>query len=461
MEMTRPRRLPLRARTSLAFGLTALLLAALLAGIAYTLVRRSLLDERSSAAMRQAFTNARLVRTALRGETPDTSSLLAGLRVGPEGDALLRVGNEWFASSVAIDRSDVPATLISGVEDGRAGRQRVHGAEGPALVVGVPIVESNALYFEVTSLEEIARSLDVLGRSLAVGAAAAAVVGAVVGAASSAAVLRPLRRMAGVARAIVDGDIDSRLDAEGDRDLVPLVESFNEMLDDLRERVRREAQFASDVSHELRGPLAALASAVDVVNRRKAELPERVVFAVEVLEEQVRSFNRLVLDLLEISRFDAGAARLDAEPVELRPFVEAVLEERGEAGVDLAIPDSACTVEADRRRLHQVLWNLLDNARNYAGGAVSVRTEPCEEGVRLVVEDDGPGIDPADRYRIFERFDRGRLATEPDAPKGTGLGLALVAEHVRIHGGRVWVEQRQPRGCRFVVELPRRGSDPR
>ena len=458
--MRRLRRLPLRARTSFAFGITALLLATVLAGIAYALVRQSLLDERSSAAMRQAYTNARLVRTALRTQNADAPTLLAGLRVGPEGDALLRVGNEWFGSSVAVDRGDVPTALRAGVERGHAGRQRTAGPEHPLLVVGVPIVESDALYFEVTSLAEVARSLDVLGRSLTVGAGAAALVGAAVGAASSSAVLRPLRRMAGVAHSIVEGDVDSRLDAEGDRDLVPLVDSFNAMLDDLRERIQREAQFASDVAHELRGPLAALASAVDVVNRRKAELPERAVYAVEVLEDQVRSFNRLVLDLLEISRFDAGAARLDRERVDLNAFLRAVLDERSEE-IDLDVRRDARYVEADRRRLHQILWNLLDNARNYAGGAVRVATETSEDGVRILVEDNGPGVDPADRYRIFERFDRGSLSTDREAPKGTGLGLALVAEHARLHGGRVWVEGREPRGARFVVELPNDAGDVR
>ncbi|HVM09270.1 MAG TPA: HAMP domain-containing sensor histidine kinase [Acidimicrobiales bacterium] len=451
--MRRLRRLPLRARTSLAFGLTALLLSTLLATIAYALVRQSLLEERSSAAMRQAFTNARLVRSALRSPTVDTTALLAGLRVGPRGDALVRVRGEWFASSVSLDRGDVPAALRTGVERGHAGRQRVIGEEGPQLVVGVPIVETEALYFEVTSLEEVQRSLDVLGRSLTVGAAVAALVGAAVGAASSAAVLRPLRRMAGVARSIVDGDVESRLDAEGDRDLEPLVDSFNVMLDDLRERIRREAQFASDVAHELRGPLAALASAVDVVNRRKAELPERAVYAVEVLEDQVRSFNRLVLDLLEISRFDAGAARLDRERIDLQAFLHAIVEERNEQ-VQLAVAAEAASVRGDRRRLHQVFWNLLDNARNYAGGATRIETERVEGAVRIAVADAGPGVDPADRYRIFERFDRGHLSADQDAPKGTGLGLALVAEHVRLHGGRVWVEPASPSGSRFVVELP-------
>jgi two-component system, OmpR family, sensor histidine kinase MtrB len=456
--MRRLRRLPLRARTSFAFGITALLLATVLAAIAYVLVRQSLLEERSSAAMRQAYTNARLVRTALRTQNPDAPTLLAGLRVGPEGDALLRIGNEWFGSSVAVDRGNVPAALRSGVERGHAGRQRIEGTEHPLLVVGVPIVESDALYFEVTSLAEVARSLDVLGRSLTVGAAAAALVGAAVGAASSSAVLRPLRRMAGVAHAIVEGDVDSRLDAEGDRDLVPLVDSFNAMLDDLRERIQREAQFASDVAHELRGPLAALASAVDVVNRRKAELPERAVYAVEVLETQVRSFNRLVLDLLEISRFDAGAARLERERIDLGAFLQAILDERGEE-IALSVDAAATYVEADRRRLHQVMWNLLDNARNYAGGAVRVRTQPSENGVRIVVEDEGPGVEPAERYRIFERFDRGSLAADPAAPKGTGLGLALVSEHARLHGGRVWVEERRPRGARFVVEIRNEARD--
>jgi signal transduction histidine kinase len=452
----RSRRLGLRARTALAFGLTALVLAAALSTLAYTLVRRSLLEDRRSTAMRQAYTDARLVRTGLRSADPDVADLLSGLQVGPANEVLLMRGGEWYTGSAAADPERLPAPLRRGVLDGRAGRQIYLDADAARLAVGVPLPAFDAAFFEVTSLEDITRTLDVLGRSLAVAGTLAALAAGAVGATASGRVLRPLRRMAGTARRIVLGELDTRLDAEGDRDLVPLVSAFNEMLDELRERIQREARFASDVTHELRGPLAALASAVDVVNRRRDQLPEGAVIAVDALAEQVEAFNQLVLDLLEISRFDAGAAQLDRAELDLVAFVRAVLADRHQAVAVYADGDVP-QVAVDRRRLHQVVTNLLDNAGKYGGGAVAVVVSSRGEGVRMAVDDAGPGIAASEREAVFERFQRGAAAGTPDAPRGSGLGLALVSEHVALHGGRVWVEERPGGGARVMVELPRCG----
>ncbi|HLG00091.1 MAG TPA: HAMP domain-containing sensor histidine kinase [Acidimicrobiia bacterium] len=430
-----------------------MVLVGVLAGLANALVRQSLVNERVSAAERQAYTNARVVRAALRSVDTDVTELLSGLQVAPSGEGLLRARGEWFASSVGVDRSLLPESLREGVEQGNAGRQAFRRESGALLAVGVPIAEADALYFEVTSLAEVERSLDVLASSLVVAGGVATAVGAVVGAASSGTVLRPLRRMADVARGIVDGELDSRLDAEGDPDLVPLVTSFNEMLDDLRERIHREARFASDVTHELRGPLAALASAVEVVKRRKDELPEAAVSAVEILAAHVREFNQLVLDLLEISRFETGAAALERRRIDLEAFLTRLVRERGES-TTVRVSHDAGSITADPRRLQQLVGNLLDNARNYAGGAVEVAAERSPTGVRLVVDDAGPGVPVDERERIFERFDRGTFGERSDAPRGTGLGLALVAQHARLHGGRVWVEDAPGGGARFVIDLP-------
>jgi len=261
--------------------------------------------------------------------------------------------------------------------------------------------------------------------------------------------------MATVARRIVRGDLKSRLDAGGDPDLVPLVASFNAMLDNLRDRIQQEARFASDVSHELRAPLTALGAAVDVVDRRRHELPDKVVMAVDVLATQVRSFNQLVLDLLEISRFNAGAATLNVRRVALPDFVRDVLDRAGHAHVPVETGDGAPqSISVDPLRLQQVLANLAENADHYAGGVTGVRIEGQDTSVTIAVEDRGPGVPPHERDAIFGRFARGAAAEQPGSPRGTGLGLALVAEHVRLHGGRVWVEGRPGGGSRFVVELP-------
>lgn len=448
-------RIGLRARTAAAFGLTAVVLAVTLAGLAYGIVRRSLLDERESAAMRQGYTNARLVRSGLRDSNADLPRLLSGLQVGPGGYSLVQYRERWFASSVDLQREAVPRRLLATVEAGHAARQKVRIDGEPFLVMGVLIGEADAAYFEFSRLTDVSGTLDVLASSLAVAGAAAGVVAVGVGVSASGALLRPLRRMAAVAGRIVRGDLGSRLDAGGDSDLAPLVASFNEMLDNLRERIEQEARFASDVSHELRAPLTALAAAVGVVDRRRDELPDKVVMAIDVLGAQVQSFNRLVLDLLEISRFDAGAARLDRRSLAPGDFLRDVLQGLGHAEVPVRTAEGTpAVISVDPRRLQQVVANLTENAERYAGGVSEIEVTGGDRSITIAVCDRGPGIAPHEREAVFGRFARGEAAAEPGSPKGTGLGLALVAEHVRLHGGRVWIEDRPGGGSRFVVELP-------
>lgn len=473
------RRSALRLRAGLAFALMAMVLSSAMAVAAYALVRTNLLDERQTVAQSQAYTNARLLRTRLDPVPPDMSQLLAGLQVGGSGDSLLQVDDRWFSSSVEVTPSDLPPSLLGVVGDGAVGRQTVEVDGVPRLAVGVPVPAVDAEYYEVTSLAEVSSTLESLGRSLTVAAASATALGGLLGVAFSSVVLSPLRRFANVATRITHGEASSRLDAAGDADLEPLATSFNEMLDELDARVERERRFASDVSHEIKGPVAALASAVSIVDRRRDQLPAEIRPVVDALDDQVTAFNQLVLDLLEISRFDARTASLDPAPLDLVALCRRVLDERGHEGVPLSVERSgegrvvvgppaglaadgdevaeagaAVEVVADRRRLEQVVANLLDNARAYAGGATDVTVTQEASRVLVAVEDRGPGVDPSEREEIFTRFRRGRAADAPGADGGTGLGLALSTQHVSLHGGRMWVEDRPGGGARFVVELP-------
>jgi len=318
-------------------------------------------------------------------------------------------------------------------------------------MIGIPIPgESDTTYFESFSLAELDRTLGTLTRSLAVGAAVSTLAGALIGRTASRRVVAPLREVATAAEQIAQGDFRTRLDPRGDRDLAPLLHSFNDMAAAVSERLAREERFASDVSHELRTPLTALAAAASVLERRVT--PETMP-ALEVLKAQINRFQRLVLDLLEISRYDAGAEHLERVAVEPGEFLRHVLTTSGRA---LSLLDLGAGLPAriaiDPRRVEQMLTNLMDNADLYGDGVVRVAVEVGSGMIRFTVDDEGQGVPVEEQERIFERFYRGSGRAAGDT--GSGLGLALVAEHSRLHGGRVHVEDGPKGGARFVVELP-------
>jgi signal transduction histidine kinase len=279
----------------------------------------------------------------------------------------------------------------------------------------------------------------------------ATLVGLALGRWLAARLLRPVRRTAEAARDIRAGELDRRLGAERDPDLLPLVESFDGMVDELQLRIERERRFASDVTHELRSPLATMDAALSVARRRVSG--DEAHHALDVLEQEMARFRDLIVDLLEIGRAEAGMAELSLEDVEPLELVGSVLRttHRLEAVEVVAGPGSAGRLALDKRRIGQALVNLLDNADHYGGGATSVTVEGDDASVRIVVDDAGPGVPEHERQHVFGRFARG---ADNDVP-GTGLGLALVAEHVRLHGGTVIVDDSPAGGARFVIELPR------
>ncbi len=458
--MTGRRRSPqlgLRARVTVAFALGALALSTMLSVLTYVIVRNNLVQQREESAVSQAFVNARLARDGLRAPaTGGIGQILTALESPDRGGVVIHLDDRWFANSLIIGRDVIPAALRRSVAGGRAARQRFESGGEAWLAVGVPIPRGGAEFFEAFSLAEVDRTLEVLGYSLGAAALLTTMGGAAVGRWASARVLRPLASVSDAAAAITEGSLDTRLVAPQDRDLAPLTHSFNSMVDALSERIERDARFASDVSHELRSPLTTLSTSLDVLRGRREELGPVAQSALDLLDADVDRFRRLVEDLLEISKFDAGVAELQLEEVRVGELVRHALE-RTAGGVPLQVDDDAreATVLGDKRRLERVVANLVENAAAYGGGAVGVAVTCAEGSVRIAVEDEGPGVPMAERRMVFERFFRGSAGGRRGVGGGSGLGLALVAEHVGLHGGRVWVEDGSGgRGARFVVELP-------
>jgi two-component system sensor histidine kinase MtrB len=440
----------LRHRTTAAFALLALLVSASVALVSYELTRSTLISQRENVALRQTFLNARAARAALASEPDAPAKALLRVQTAGGGLALLRVHGEWFSTSVSAGRDDVPASLRASLAAGAVAHQRTTNTNGSAVAVGVPIGGLDASYVEFVPLTEVDRTLQRVASGLMLAAAGATILGALVGRWMTRRVLRPVRRTAEAADGIREGALDRRLEAEHDADLEPLTRSFNAMVDSLQARIEREQRFASDVSHELRSPLATMDAALSVARRRVSEPAANA--ALDALEGEVARFRELIVDLLEIARSEAGVAELRLEEINPSTLAESVLASTHRHTVQLIIEPSAPTrVQLDKRRLGQALVNLLDNADNYAGGAVRLVVSGDEDHVRFVVDDDGPGIPEHEREHVFGRFSRGANAEVA----GTGLGLALVAEHVRRHQGTVAITDADHGGARFVIEIPR------
>ena len=447
----------LRVRATLGFGATGLAVAIAGASLTYFAAREYLLAQREDTAIHQAYVNARLARNVLRAPGPDVRAFLASLGGGTASESVLRYRGESFVTSVAVGPDQIPRDLERVVSQGHAGHQRYRDASGDlGLAVGVPVAAVEADYYELFSLAELDETLQLLARALALGVAGAALVAALVGWAAANRLVRPLRPVADAAERIAAGALDTRLDEPTDPDLRRLTQAFNRMAAALEVRIERETRFAADVSHELRSPLAAVAAAVEIIERRREQLPPQVTEAFSVLSAKVALFQRMVLDLLEISRLDGGTAVLSDDLIDVRHLLERLLDLHAADGTPIDIAQGAPThIRGDRRRLAQAVGNILDNANRYAGGVTRIGIAVPREGwIRLEVDDNGPGIGEEERDAIFGRFARGAAGTAAGTNSGTGLGLALSAEHVRLHGGRVWVEDVEAGGARFVVEVP-------
>ncbi|HEY3718259.1 MAG TPA: HAMP domain-containing sensor histidine kinase [Jatrophihabitantaceae bacterium] len=266
--------------------------------------------------------------------------------------------------------------------------------------------------------------------------------------------LYPLRRLTTAAATAAAGNLTVRLPDTRDPDLAPLAQAFNATAERLQQRVARDARFAADVSHELRSPLTTMTNAMAVLRRRRPELSDNAQQALDLLDLDLHRFQLLVEDLLEISRADQGAADLALEPVDLAELVTQTANHtaRG-AARSVTAAESHPIVLADRRRLERAVANLIANAEQHGGGLTCLTISRRAGRARIEVDDGGPGVPVTERETVFERFTRGSPADRNPDNAGTGLGLALVAQHVRAHGGDTWVEDRPGGGARFVIEL--------
>jgi two-component system sensor histidine kinase MtrB len=286
-------------------------------------------------------------------------------------------------------------------------------------------------------------------------------------------VVTPVRLAAQIAERFSAGRLSERMVVKNRDDIGRLATSFNQMAGNLQRQIgqleelsRVQQQFVSDVSHELRTPLTTVRMAADVLHESREGFDDPVARrSAELLQAQLDRFESLLADLLEISRFDAGAAVLSAEPVDVRDIVQAVtdaaapLAARKGTEVNVEVPSTPCVADVDARRIERVLRNLVVNAIEHGEGrGVRVRVAADDGAVAVAVRDHGVGLKPGESSLVFHRFWRADPA-RARSTGGTGLGLAIALEDARLHGGWLQAWGEPGGGSQFRLTLPCRDSD--
>ncbi|MET8077744.1 ATP-binding protein [Streptomyces sp. NPDC005303] len=471
----------LRARLVVAFGLVATIAAITTGALTFREARTGVLQQSQDATIRQlrAQLNQHAAELAV---PPDESALRKFARETAATESqgswrvLVNYGDLSGSSAPGDPFTEVTPALREAVASSRATVfQRVRGEGRTSLVVGMsllfggrdtaPTATGVQVFLVVPQTTEQAY-VDALVTAVERAMVAALALAVVLALLAARGVLVPVRKLRLATRRIAEGRLDTRLAVNGSDELADLSHTFNETaaaleasVAELREMESRARRFAADVSHELRTPLAAMSAVTDVLDEDAAELDPDTATAVRLISEETVKLARLVDDLMEISRFDAGAAVLHLDEIDLAESIRRTLASRGwtdTVATDLPPPD-AVRGGVDPRRLDVVVANLVGNALKHGAPPVQVRLSAADAVAVIEVRDSGPGIPYDVLPHVFERFyksDSARIRSE-----GSGLGLSITAENVRIHGGTVHAANHPAGGAVFTVELPLRRDE--
>ncbi|HEY3485295.1 MAG TPA: HAMP domain-containing sensor histidine kinase, partial [Ilumatobacteraceae bacterium] len=360
----RRRGLGLRRRILLIFTLGSLTLSAFLAFTTYGLTRSNVVQQRDRTSVETTRRNAQTVQLNLRGNPPNVQDALDALTGFGVQRPLIWFRQQWWGAEGRYNDDALPPVLVDRVVNEQTpARMIVVIGDETNLVVGWPIPGVGGAYFEFFSLDEIDSTLRSVRLSLLLAGIITTGLGVLLGVFAARRAVRPVGAAAQAAKAFAGGRLDTRLEPTDDPDLSVLANAFNDMAEALQRRVERDARFASDVSHELRSPLMTLSASVEVMEARRDEMPERAQAALDLLKSDVVRFSGLVEDLLEISRFDAGAIRLHLEELLAAEFVRqaVAVSSMPETPVEVSERAERVIIRGDRRRLARVIANLIDN----------------------------------------------------------------------------------------------------
>lgn len=344
-------------------------------------------------------------------------------------------------------------------------------ADDPGLVIGsvfeVPTAGQYELYL-IYNVRDVQQTLDFVQQTLLIGSLLLVATIGLVTYLVTRLTIEPVRLAADTAEKLADGELDRRIPEKGEDIIATLARSFNRMADSLQRQItqlaalsRVQQRFVSDVSHELRTPLTTIRLAGDVLYEQRDQFSPATARTAELLHAQVGRFESMLGDLLEMSRYDAGAVELDTEPTNLVRLVEESLEaiqpladEKG-SELRLVAPGGYFEAEVEARRIRRILQNLLGNALDHGEGRpIVVYVDSDMTAVAIAVRDYGVGMDAAQLERVFDRFWRADPSRQRSTG-GTGLGLAIATEDAQLHGGYIDVWSVRGEGTCFRLTLPR------
>lgn len=387
------------------------------------------------------------------------------------------------ASGEVDPTTSIPAELRHNVAQGTSTFQqpaRIHYTSGkasePGLVIGKRLNDADGTPYELYYLFPLTQEEDSLALVKTTLATAGLFVVVLLGAIAWLVVrqvVTPVRMAAAVAERLSASGLQERMKVTGEDDIARLGEAFNKMAQTIQTKIqqmedlsRMQRRFVSDVSHELRTPLTTVRMAADVIHEARVDFDPVTARSAELLGDQLDRFESLLSDLLEISRFDAGAAALEAEPIDLRQVVRRViggaepLAERKGSRILVVGDEQPVVAEADARRVERVLRNLVVNAVEHGEGRdVTVKLAAAGGAVAVAVRDHGIGLKPGEATRVFNRFWR----ADPSRARttgGTGLGLSIAVEDARLHGGWLQAWGEPGGGSQFRLTLPRTADEP-
>ncbi|MFF3007280.1 ATP-binding protein [Kitasatospora sp. NPDC057940] len=466
----------LRVRLIAVFAAVALLAAVSASGIAYWLNRDAVLKRAQDNALNdfRVSLSRNVSELPLNASCPDLTTLASTVASsGLSYDVVVAdpAHPECTASSDPgqFTLADVPAALQSTVARQREVTesnpypyhlywQRQNLAGQPFLIGGTKVVPTGPTAYMFKSLENERKDLNTLGWSLAIATLLALIGSALLAQAASSTVLRPVKRLGDAARRLGEGHLDTRLEVEGGDELADLARTFNRAAESLHEQVEelsaREAQsrrFVADMSHELRTPLTAMTAVTDILEDEAESLDPMIAPAVRLVVSETRRLSDLVENLMEVTRFDAGTAKLVADEVDMADLIMSCIDGRAwYDAVELDAPRGILAV-VDPRRLDVVFANLIGNALKHGGSPVRVKVRQTAGSVVIEVSDSGPGIPEDVLPHVFDRFykaDRGRARSE-----GSGLGLSIAMANAQIHGGTITAANGEV-GAVFTLTLP-------